>query len=375
LAYSIDKDSETVLCYPNDRFLRFDKIEFFGFAKLPKEMNVKGGFKTKTAQAAIRRLGKTLEIERMIVSNESDSSVAEIGNVQTLTFNYTDFKDFIAVMKRAKSLNDAELRRVGDSFFLRFCEFDSKEENVTARGRLSKLLTSLDRGIISEMSGDEISQIIDFTSAVVSERYIKTDHKRKLTLATKLKFDLVAMDQVIQGYEERFSKEVSESDWGKFLKKNLYMVESRYVHIFDRLNVISARSREVDFALIDTHGFLDIFEIKTPKTKLLASSQDRGNYYWNAEATKAITQAEKYLYNAEQKGLALTKDINRELGIDVHIVRPRALLVMGHSRQFTEKNQIEDFRVLRMSLKNVEIILYDELLVRLKNQRDKSILE
>jgi len=175
--------------------------------------------------------------------------------------------------------------------------------------------------------------------------------------------------------EDRFEKEVSESDWGKFLKKNLYMVESRYVHVFDRLNVISARSREVDFALIDTHGFLDIFEIKTPKTKLLASSQDRGNFYWNSEATKAITQAEKYLYNAEQRGLALQKDISRELSLDVHIVRPRALLVMGHSRQFVEGNQAEDFRVLRMSLKNVEIILYDELLERLKNQRDKSNLE
>ncbi len=44
---------------------------------------------------------------------------------------------------------------------------------------------------------------------------------------------------------------------------------------------------------------------------------------------------------------------------------------MGHSRQLNTKEKQEDFRVLRSSLKNSEIILYNELLERLKNQKNK----
>lgn len=140
LVYKIDRDAQTVTCFLKDRYLKFDKIEFIGFAKLPPQMNVRGSFKTKPALSAIRRLSKTLEIERMIVSKVEDSGVAVSRNLRTLTLNYSDFKQFIEVMKKANSLNQAELRRVADIFFLRFCDFDSSEEDVLAQGRLTKLL-------------------------------------------------------------------------------------------------------------------------------------------------------------------------------------------------------------------------------------------
>jgi hypothetical protein len=48
---------------------------------------------------------------------------------------------------------------------------------------------------------------------------------------------------------------------------------------------------------------------------------------------------------------------------------------MGSRDQLTDQAMDEDFRVLRQSLKNIEIVLYDELLERLRNQRTKLYLE
>ena len=62
-------------------------------------------------------------------------------------------------------------------------------------------------------------------------------------------------------------------------------------------------------------------------------------------------------------------DIQRKTKVEV--IRPRAFVLLGHSDQLDDDNKRRDFQVLRMSLKNVEVILYDELLKRIKNQKGK----
>ena len=103
----------------------------------------------------------------------------------------------------------------------------------------------------------------------------------------------------------------------------------------------------------------------------MAKRSDRGNYYWSSHAIKAIVQAEKYFENAQRKAPELAEDIKREKNIKVEVIRPRAFVIMGNSNQLTDKKRKDDFRILKYSLKNVEIILYDELLDRLKNQQRK----
>ena len=80
-------------------------------------------------------------------------------------------------------------------------------------------------------------------------------------------------------------------------------------------------------------------------------------------------------YSQRFSQLELTEDINQELDISVKVVRPRAVVIMGHSAQLDNAKKRENFRIFRMSLKNVEIVLYDELLERLKNQKKKIYVE
>ncbi|WP_276504842.1 Shedu immune nuclease family protein [Terrimonas pollutisoli] len=171
--------------------------------------------------------------------------------------------------------------------------------------------------------------------------------------------------------KKKLAKNTLESDWGEFLERNLFLIDSKYVKTIPELNVVLAGARKVDFGLIDSQGYLDMFEIKKPQTELIAPKQDRGNYYWHPNATMALTQAEKYLYYAESRRKILEEDIERQKRHKVNVIKPRAYIIMGHTKQLDTKEKQEDFRILRSSLKNLEIILYDELLERLKNQKNK----
>ncbi|RCK43648.1 hypothetical protein TH25_21085 [Thalassospira profundimaris] len=374
LVFRIRKRAKVVEYYPQGRFFPIDLITFEGFAQRPDELNEKGFFKTNALRSALSRKLKEGNVSELTISRSKPSNARRHKKGMRLVLSYADFQRLATQVRTMNTALQSDMRDMADGLFHDLLPRHFSRSSSSPRSRLTRLLASLDDTIIPEMSSQEIERLMDFSSRVVERRYVRADHKSRLISSAKLKIDDVALSQVIDEFEAMQAGNHNEAEWGRFLRRNLYLVESRYVHVFDRLNVITGTSREVDFGLVDTHGFLDIFEIKTPETRLLSASQDRGNYYWHSDATKAVTQAEKYLYNAEQRGLALEQDIRRELKTDAHVTRPRALLLIGHSKQLDSPEKREDFRVLRMSLKNIEIVLYDELLDRLKNQKSKGIL-
>jgi hypothetical protein len=63
--------------------------------------------------------------------------------------------------------------------------------------------------------------------------------------------------------------------------------------------------------------------------------------------------------------------VKRKKTIDIRVVRPRGYIIAGTSKQFANKKESADFRKLGSSLKNINFILYDELLDNLKNLRSK----
>jgi hypothetical protein len=213
-----------------------------------------------------------------------------------------------------------------------------------------------------------------FYASLVQKKYKASHKKSQLVARTKIKIDTIALEEVIAEFEKKLQEDPSENVWGEFLKKNLYLLDSKYVKVIPQLNVVLSGSRNVDFGLIDSQGYLDLFEIKKPSIPLLSKTTDRGNFYWSTEAIKAITQVEKYLFNAERKAANLAEDIIREEQIKdimLKVIKPRAFVIMGSSSQLDTSEKETDFRILRTSLKNVEIVLYDELIERLKNQKNK----
>lgn len=371
-AYEIDKDAKIVRYFPakSDSF-DLDLITFEGFEKLPSLMHENGYLRTGGLSYAFGKKLSDKKTKELRILQEGTAECIEQEDGLKMVIPYSELESlserFKAIAAEAKS--DRSIAS-SDLFNGMFPEvYETKE--TSAGVRFSRFAANLDTSMIKEMTREQVDWLFDFAARVMTQKYTSEKHRDQLFEAAKIKIDTVALREIILSFEVMLKGTHSEAEWGKFLRKNLFLVESRYVNLVPELNLVLAKSRKVDFGMVDTHGYLDIFEIKKPNTQLLAKNTDRGNYYWSLDATKAITQAEKYLWHAERKASPLSEDLERQCGVKVEVNRPRAVLVMGSMSQLISKEMQDDFRVLKSSLKNIEVVTYDELLERLNNQQSK----
>src|ERR1700679_3590419 len=159
----------------------------------------------------------------------------------------------------------------------------------------------------------------------------------------------------------------NEHSWQEFLRDYILLFNSNYATVLEKENIAILGTRFPDFILIDAYSYLDIYEIKKPTTNLLKKDKSRGNYYWGVELTKAISQVENYISHADRNGPQLCAEIKRQKGREVRVIKPRGFIIAGTRSQLTDEIMEDNFRLLNNSLKNLSIILFDELLNNLKN--------
>lgn len=372
LAYRINKRTRTVTFYPKESDFFLSEITIDGFKNLPDDFSDNGYLK----QGVQYYLNKKLEnksIRSFEISRDKASTLRKVRNQEAynLVLNYDDFKtlreQFLVVNNQStQSKND-----ILDGFFHIYFPDKFEENTNTAQQQYRNVIKNLNNAIIEHFTPDDLNKIEGFIAELLDKRYQSNSHKFLQLARTKIKVDTIAIDRILNEFQKNLDDDISENLWGKYLQKNLFLLDSKYVKILPELNVILRGSRNADFGMIDTKGYLDIFEIKKPTTPLLSNETDRGNYYWHTSTVKAIVQAEKYLFNAERKAANLAEDISREERISVKVVKPRAILIIGHSNQLDTDKKKDDFKVLRQSLKNIDILLYDELLEGLENQKNK----
>lgn len=374
LTYKIDKSIKTIIFFPKPDDFFLDKISIEGFENLPDEFSVNGYLK----QGVQYHLNKKLEnkkIVSLLISKDKSSSIKKYRKSDSLilTLNYSDFSNLKSSFYTINQEGGKQKSDTVSEFFYRLFPKHFEEKTDTSKEQYSKVLKNLNSNIIEHFQPEDLGKFEKFLIDLLETKY-KTKHHRFLQLArTKIEVDTVAVDRILADFEECLKKGQSEKEWGKFLLRNLFLLDSKYVKVIPEINLVLGGERYVDFGMIDTKGYLDIFEIKTPETDLLAANTDRGNYYWHTDTVKALMQAEKYLHRAERKASTLAEDLKEEKKVNVKVLKPRAFLIIGHSNQLDSDNKQNDFRVLRSSLKNVEIILYDELLEGLENQKNKYI--
>lgn len=372
IAYRINKRSKNISFYPKEGDFFLSEVTIDGFENLPDDFSNNGYIK----QGVQYYLNKKLEsksIASLEISKDKTTTIRKVRNQEAynMILKYDDFKtlreQFLVVNNQSsQSKND-----ILDGFFYNHFPEKFEESTNTAQQQYRNVIKNLNSEIIEHFTPDDLNKIEGFITELLDKRYQSNSHKFLQLARTKIKVDTIAIDRILAEFQKNLDNGISENLWGKYLKKNLFLLDSKYVRILPELNVILRGSRNVDFGMIDTKGYLDIFEIKKPDTPILAADTDRGNYYWHTSTVKAIVQAEKYLFNAERKASNLAEDISREERISVKVVKPRAILITGHSDQLDSDQKRDDFKVLRQSLKNIDIILYDELLEGLENQKNK----
>lgn len=369
--YRIDRQKKEIICYIEDSNYFVDVFYLDGFTSVPKEFS-EHGYIPAGVQYSLNMAFKDKNIKKFTISKEDKKDYRKVKGGYNVTIPYTDFVKY----KKEMIYIDTERRvnrKNATNHFLSslFPKYFQIEEGSINRKK-NQFMSGLDISIIPKLSKEELEQLQDFVFCILDNKYIDIGKKMSLISHYKESVDTLVVDEAIKRFDENMKKDASESDWGKYIKQYLFLLETKYVKVIPELNLATCTWRKVDFAYIDYQGYIDLFEIKKPSTQLLCKNTDRGNYYWHTDAVKAIIQAEKYLFASERKASILSEDIKRENNENVEVVKPKAYLIIGSSSQLVNDNMKNDFRILRDSLKNIEIILYDELLERLRNLKNRT---
>ena len=105
-----------------------------------------------------------------------------------------------------------------------------------------------------------------------------------------------------------------------------------------------------------------IVEIKTPNTKIMGSKYRNNIYSVTEELTGSINQ----LLKSKDQLLKEYFVLNGSSDEKFNIFEPKCVLIVGRFDKINA-DQITSFELFRNTIKNVQIITYDELLQKIKN--------
>ena len=192
---------------------------------------------------------------------------------------------------------------------------------------------------------------------------------RKKARSKKLKsrFNLRDLRRLARDMKKRIETGKSEGAWRNFLRQNILQIQRGYIELIPKADLEISGASYPDFFLVTYDGYLDILEIKTPFTALLSYNEDRKTHVWSAEIAAAIARVENYLQSVSDLGDQLRQKVKNCCGIELPVIKPRGIIVAGNSAQFGNRPTHNDFELLNKTSQNVNVVTYDELLMRLRN--------
>jgi hypothetical protein len=165
----------------------------------------------------------------------------------------------------------------------------------------------------------------------------------------------------VSEFETMLESDLTEHDWQPWFKNNSWVLGSEFVKILDEREIDTENI--ADYLMEAYDDFLDVVEIKRPGGGLnfWAEQKDHNNYIISQDLTKAITQANKYLYEVERE--ADSQKFRDRVGVKT--IKPRCTLLYGRSLDWNEE-QREAYRILNSSYHCLTILTYDHVLKRAK---------
>jgi hypothetical protein len=349
--------SEDIIYYHNE-----DKeIVFQNYKELPKYISPYGyGFKNKAVEYFFRGLFDK-DIEKIYISPKIQS---EFKNNE-IYLNEIDLNGVIREINQEQTAcNQTKKALLRNLFSKKFSElgFEFKETN----NNKDLILRNLNSKLIEKLTADDVERVGAFY-VKATQKYTRADFKRRMILDLQAKTKLVTLQEIIKEYEELLEKNPPEAKWQALFDKYIMLFDNRYTNKLDYKNIATGLTKYPDLVLTDIYGYIDFYELKKSGVKLLSYDSSHKTYYWSADVSKVISQASNYLQNAKNNALSYKNSIKEETGIDVNIINPKGIIVAGSSLELDNVKKQNQFKALRESLKDVEFILYDELLDRFKH--------
>lgn len=362
--------------------LKIQKIEFLDFKERPVGLSLYGtggGFNRMQS----KKIGGDFllsfladrykkETKLFIHNGVTETSVRVLKRSVIIHLSFDNFFEILKDLgDEIKIKKDLVVEKRLAKFFPSEFKFDQSNEETT-----KSKLNEIDLNNLKPTDYEDVSVFI--------KKYLSLNAENNEALS-KLQTDLViqgrkkTLDEVIKKFEKHLKdKNFDEKKWQKFLHEEVFFFISNYIESIREANVNFGKTEEgekkPDFVWIDIYGFLDVFEIKTPYTDILAKRVDKShkNYYFSSDASRAISQIEKYILFLERNVEGFEKYISKQTKIPFSVLKPKAFLIIGNSREFeNNSDKKKDFRLLRRSFKNIEFITFNELLDNLRNLASK----
>jgi hypothetical protein len=192
-------------------------------------------------------------------------------------------------------------------------------------------------------------QLVDFmlTNNLLPEDLLHAlDYRRKADAVRQL--------------EGMLKQDLVESNWQRFFQENDWILGSDFVQMLGERQIDV--DHIADFLVQAYDGFLDLIEIKRPggTMRFWADALDHGHHVPHSDLTKAITQAQRYIFEVEREANSI-KTLERLGG--VRAVKPRCTLIYGRSHDWRSE-QTEAYRILNASQHSLSILTFDHVLDR-----------
>ncbi len=175
-----------------------------------------------------------------------------------------------------------------------------------------------------------------------------------------------------------------ESCWQCYFDKYLRVLLMNYKEFYPQVVFKPLPGYEKDarpdFLAVDIYNNVDVIEIKHHRAILLRKEKGRDSYYPSNELNKAVFQLSKYIdlktENIEIN--SIKNEYTKSLIEHEKIYRPRGILIISSRDHIISENTNDlltsrlekEIKKLKTTYTNIDIILFDELLINLQNYVD-----
>lgn len=342
-----------------------DEIKIDGIA-LPRGISPYG-----TQTHVISRINRILSkldisVNSFYISTSKDTSFSLNNEKLDVVFRMSDFIDLNRKKTTFYRIASSNLNTSIKNFLHEKAPLIFTEEPKSLNLSKKVFMDNLREGIKKDLTAKDVQKLGEFYIEA-STKFVRKDVKEKLLVDLQDKTKIIALESLMNEYKELLEEEPAESKWQKFFEKYITILDSRYIKVLDKNNISTYTTKKPDLILLDLYKFIDLYELKKTNTNLLEYDISHKNYYWHKDIAMVIAQAEKYVRKMTENSSTLIREIKEDSGLVVDIVKPKAIIVAGHSKYLDNDNKINDFKLLRESLKDITFILYDEFYKQLKN--------
>lgn len=345
------------------------EIQFVGYSDLPDIVSTFGfGFEEKSMTNFFKYKLENSGFEKAYVS---DTIPSKRKSKDTLFFTLSELEDLkSSINQEQRACNDTKNILIKNFLIERYpaLSFDYQETN----NNKELVLRNLNPKLIEKLTSDEVESIGKFY-VEAARKYSRPDVVKRMIKGLQKNAQLLTLQEIINKYEKLLKDNPKESIWQEFFDEYITLFDNRYFKKLDYKNIATGITKYPDLVLVDIYGYVDFYELKKSTTSILQYDKSHKTFYWSKEFSMVIAQVANYLQKAKENSLSYSKAIKEqtetqeEEGFEISIINPRAIIVAGTTKELNTKTKRHHFKNLRESLKDIEFVLYDELLERLKN--------